>query len=153
MLVIGLLVIAVISVLLLFGNGLLSSGSDWRVTDEGILQYSVSMPEYQQKFIEDANDSTLYAVSFASKDQQMDALLRIPWTNGSEAKRGDADGKKKGNNLPGIVLLPGATVTKEREQGLARYLSSLGFASITIRPAKPGRHESAGRLADVLAGR
>lgn len=96
------------------------------------MQYSVTIPEYQQTFIEDANDSTLYAISFASKDQQIDALLRIPRTNGSEANRGDADGKKEGNNLPGIVLLPGATVTKEREQGLARYLSSIGFASITF---------------------
>jgi fermentation-respiration switch protein FrsA (DUF1100 family) len=44
------------------------------------------------------------------------ALLRIPAAKAA---------------VPGIVLLPGATVTKEREQGLAKYLSSLGYASIT----------------------
>ena len=152
MLVIGLLIAAVIGVLLLFGNGLLSSGSDWRVTDEGILQYSVSTPEYQQKFIEDADNSTLYAISFASKDQQIDALLRIPWTNGSEANRSDADGKTESNNLPGIVLLPGATVTKEREQGLARYLSSLGFASITIDQRNLGGTDQQGDWQMFLRG-
>jgi len=30
------------------------------------------------------------------------------------------------------VLIPGATVTKEREQGLAKYLCVLGYATITL---------------------
>jgi len=151
-LVIGLLIAVAIGVLLLFGNGLLSSGSDWRVTDEGMLQYLVSTPEYQQKLIEDANDSTLYAISLASKDTQIEALLRIPRTNKSEADRGNADGKTESNNLPGIVLLPGATVTKEREQGLARYLSSLGFASITIDQRNLGGTDQQGDWQMFLQG-
>jgi dienelactone hydrolase len=34
--------------------------------------------------------------------------------------------------IPGIVLLPGASVNKEREQGFAKYLASIGFATITL---------------------
>lgn len=34
--------------------------------------------------------------------------------------------------VPGVVLLPGATVTKEREQGLAEFFSGLGYASIAL---------------------
>ncbi|RQW79585.1 MAG: alpha/beta hydrolase [Methanothrix sp.] len=139
MMVIGLLIVLAV-LLLLFGNGLLGGGSDWRVTDEGLLQYSVSTPKYQHEFIEEANNSTLYAVSFASRDRQMDALLRIPWTNRNSADGTIEDGNSNnsvrdsnnGKKIPGIVLLPGATVTKEREQGLAKYLSGLGFASITL---------------------
>lgn len=139
MMVIGLLIVLAV-LLLLFGNGLLGGGSDWRVTDEGLLQYSVSAPKYQHEFIEEANNSTLYAVSFASRNRQMDALLRIPWTNRNSADGTIEDGNSNnsvrdsnnGKKIPGIVLLPGATVTKEREQGLAKYLSGLGFASITL---------------------
>jgi uncharacterized protein len=151
-LVIGLLIAVAIGVLLLFGSGLLSSGSDWRVTDEGLLQYSVSTPEFQQKFIEDADNSTLYAVSFASRGKQMEALLRIPWTNGSEANRSVVNGKTVSNGLPGIVLLPGATVTKEREQGLAKYLSSLGFASITFDQRNLGGTDQQGDWQMFLQG-
>jgi uncharacterized protein len=147
MLVVGLLIAVFIGALLLFGNGMLSKGSDWRVTDEGLLQYSVSTPEYQQKFIEDANNSTLYAISFASRDKQIEALLRIPWAN-----RSDANGKTGSNNLPGIVLLPGATVTKEREQGLAKYLSSLGFASITLDQRNLGGTDQRGDWQMFLQG-
>lgn len=152
MLVIGLSIAAVIGILLLFSDGLLSGGSDWRVTDEGMLQYSVSTPEYQQKPIEDENDSTLYAVSFASKDQPIEALLRIPLANGSKADRGNAGGKTESDSLPGIVLLPGATVTKEREQGLARYLSSLSFASITFDQRNLGGTDQQGDWQMFLQG-
>jgi hypothetical protein len=50
----------------------------------------------------------------------MAALLRIPY------------GDEKKGSIPGIVLLPGATVSKEREQTLARHLADPGFASITL---------------------
>jgi dienelactone hydrolase len=149
MAVVGLL-IALAVLLLFFGNGLLSSGSDWRVTDEGLLQYSVSAQKYQQEFIEEANNSTLYAISFASRGEQMESLLRIPWTNIS-----NSSGLIEGNNglrIPGIVLLPGATVTKEREQGLAKYLSSLGFASITLDQRNLGGTDQQGDWQMFLKG-
>ena len=33
---------------------------------------------------------------------------------------------------PGIVLLPGATISKEAEQGLAVELSKMGYATLTL---------------------
>ena len=118
---------------------LLFSGSsqDWHVTEDGFLQYSPSTPKYElgPPFV--ANNSTLYEVRFASRDAQIAALLRIP--NAQAA-------------VPGIVLLPGATVTKEREQGLAKYLSSLGYASITLDQRNLGAIDMESDLQMFLKG-
>jgi len=97
-----------------------SSAGQWTVSDEGILDYIVSMPEYNLSPPEGDGNSTLSTVQFQSRDANAAALLRIPF--GDEMNR----------SIPGIVLLPGATVSKEREQKLARHLADLGFASITL---------------------
>ena len=97
---------------------------DWTVSQEGILEYKVSMPQYNLSPPENDGNTTLSEVQFQSHDAKIAALLRIP------RPKLDANGKNK--SIPGIVLLPGATVTKEREQGLAKYLGSLGYASITL---------------------
>lgn len=90
----------------------------WRVTNEGLLEYRGN-PEcdYQLKTLETTGNHTLHEVVFMSRGKQIAGLLRIP--NSEE-------------EVPGVVLLPGATVTKEGEQGLAKYLCSLGYASIAI---------------------
>jgi dienelactone hydrolase len=95
------------------------SGSDrnWRVTPEGVLDYPKCTPEYQVSILETRDNYSLYEVSFASRGTQIAGLMRVP---------------TQGADVPGIVLLPGAAVTKEGEQGLAKYLCSLGYASITI---------------------
>ena len=118
---------------------LLFSGSsqDWKVTEEGLLQYSPSAPEFELGPPVAENNSTLYEVRFASRGAQMAALLRIP-----DAKAA----------VPGIVLLPGATVTKEREQGLAKYLSSLGYASITFDQRNLGAIDMQSDLQMFLKG-
>ena len=54
----------------------------------------------------------------------MAGLLRIPVSG--------QNSMAKVVRVPGIVLLPGATVTKEREQGLAKYLADLGYATLTL---------------------
>ena len=100
------------------------NGRDWKVSEEGILDYKVSMPQYNLSPLEEDGNTTLSEVQFLSRDAQMAALLRIPRSNI------DADGKNR--SIPGIVLLPGATVSKEREQKLAKHLADLGFASITF---------------------
>lgn len=75
------------------------------------------------EIIEHQNGSVLLGVKFKSKDATIQALLRIP----------DATGSSPGEHrLPAVVLLPGATVSKEREQGLAKLLGLLGYASITL---------------------
>ena len=101
-----------------------ANGKDWTVTDEGILAYSVSMPKFNlSEPISDGN-TTLSTVQFQSRDMQMRGLLRIPAAGQNLAA--------KAGRVPGIVLLPGATVTKEREQGLAKYLADLGYATLTL---------------------
>ncbi len=90
----------------------------WRVTNEGLLEYRGN-PEcdYQLKTLETTGNHTLHEVVFMSRGKQIAGLLRTPSSE---------------EEVPGVVLLPGATVTKEGEQGLAKYLCSLGYASIAI---------------------
>ena len=115
---------------------------DWKVSDEGILEYKVSMPQYNLSPPEDDGNSTLSAVQFQSRDAKIAALLRIPVP--------DAD--EKNGSIPGIVLLPGATVSKEREQKLARHLADLGFASITLDQRNLGGVDAQGDLQMFLRG-
>ena len=119
------------------------SGSDWDVSDQGILEYKVSIAPYNLSRSEDDGNSTLSEVRFVSRDAQMAALLRIP-------PRRAADAKESG--IPGIVLLPGATVTKEREQGLARHLADLGYATITLDQRNLGGIDAQGDLQMFLKG-
>ena len=79
---------------------------DWTVSQEGILEYKVSIPQYNLSPPENDGNTTLSEVQFQSREAKIAALLRIPRPNL------DANGKNK--SIPGIVLLPGATVTKER---------------------------------------
>ncbi len=97
-----------------------SSAGQWTVSDEGILDYVVSMPQYNLSPTEEDGNCTLSTVLFQSRGANVAALLRIPY------------GDEKNMSIPGIVLLPGATVSKEQEQKLARHLADLGFASITL---------------------
>ncbi len=121
-----------------------TSAAQWAVSDEGILEYIVSVPQYNQSPPEDDGNSTLSAVTFQSRDTNMAALLRIPW------QKPDAD--EKNGSIPGIVLLPGATVTKEREQKLAKHLADLGFASITPDQRNLGGVDAKGDLQMFLKG-
>lgn len=118
------------------------SKQEWRVTDDGFLEYSLSSPEYQLMPSEADDNTTLYEVTFESRGTQISGLLRIPGL-AKEAKT---------ESIPGIVLLPGATVTKEREQGLAKYLSSLGYASLTLDQRNLGGIDMNGDLQMFLAG-
>ncbi|MCK9442240.1 MAG: alpha/beta hydrolase [Methanothrix sp.] len=119
-----------------------TSAGQWTVSDEGILAYKVSMPQYNLSPSEDDGNSTLSAVSFQSRDAKIAALLRIPGP--------DAD--RRNQSIPGIVLLPGATVSKEREQKLARHLADLGFASITLDQRNLGGVDAKADLQMFLKG-
>ena len=128
--IVAALLITGIIIALLMGS--LNSGNTtaingWTVTDEGILAYSVSMPQYNLSGPINDGNNTLSLVQFQSRDMQMAGLLRIPMLAGTGQNSTAKDGR-----IPGIVLLPGATVTKEREQGLAKYLADLGYATLTL---------------------
>jgi len=94
-------------------------GGAWQVSEDGLLRYSLSQSKYELGPCEDSDNSTSCVVVFKSRGADVAGLLRIP--KACQVK-----------GTPGVVLLPGATVTKEQEQGLAKYLCSLGYASITL---------------------
>ncbi len=124
-LVLGLVTVAFICVLLLPYTGLVSKGNDWGVTEDGLLEYSLSpSPEYSLTPSENTSSHALYLVKFTSRGDVVEGLLRMPQTK--------KDKEERNKSTSGIVLLPGATVTKEREQGLAKYFCSLGYATITL---------------------
>ena len=96
--------------------------SAWEVSEAGVLSFpDRGEPAFTAQEIKDTyapeNPDTLKLVSFESKGQNIQALLRIP-SNSSA--------------IPGIILLPGAGVTKEGEQGLAVELSKMGYATLTL---------------------
>lgn len=137
-----LLAVAIVIFAIVVAMHLASSGQGWQVTGDGRLQYSIPKPEYHLKPLEIKNDCQLLEVAFESRDQQIEGLLLRPETNSSRGNK----------SIPGIVLLPGATVTKEREQGLARYLCSLGFASLTLDQRNLGAIDPLGDLQKFLKG-
>src|SRR5271157_1143332 len=143
-LLVGLLVVVAITAFVGL-QSLSENKQNWRITSDGLLAYSLSVPEYQLKQIVTSNDSTLYEVRFTSRDTQIAALLRLP-----QIKQGNKESQS--NSIPGIVLLPGATVTKEREQGVAKYLCSLGFAIITLDQRNLGATDMQGDLQMFLKG-
>lgn len=97
----------------------LDNSNVWAVSEGGILSFSTRGEiVYSIANVDDANNSDiLRSVSFESQDVSIDGLLRIPESN---------------TKVPAIVLLPGAGVTKENEQGLASILSKMGYASIAL---------------------
>jgi pimeloyl-ACP methyl ester carboxylesterase len=116
-------------------------GNEWRVSEDGLLEYPTPVPEYRLISSEAAGDSTLCEVSFSSRGEEVAGLLRMP-----EPNEGQPDG------VPGVVLLPGATITKEQEQGLAELLSGLGYASIAIDQRNMGGVDIQGDLKKFLDG-
>ena len=101
-----------------------STGAEapWKVSEAGILSFpDREEPVFTAQGIEDVyapeNSDTLKLLSFESKGEKIQALLRIPANSSSS---------------PGLVLLPGAGISKEAEQGLAVELSKMGYATLTI---------------------
>ncbi|MCL7412972.1 MAG: alpha/beta hydrolase [ANME-2 cluster archaeon] len=91
---------------------------DWNVDDDGVLSYPErGIPVFDSKVIENTPDHTLDHINFSSRDAIISALLRIP--NSSRP-------------VPGVLILPGATVSKEGEQGLSAELAEMGYASMVI---------------------
>jgi hypothetical protein len=88
---------------------------------------------------EEAGASSLQEFRFISRGAEVAALLREP-----SAQRPEG--------FPGVVLLPGATVTKEQEQGLAELLSGLGYATIALDQRNRGGVDVGGDLEMFLNG-
>jgi len=105
---------------------LIPQGSDkWAVSDKGILSYPENRGKVDVKILKTVSgqDYILKTIAFPSKDFIVEGLLRIP-----------VEGKK----VPGVVILPGATIPKEGTQTLAGIFSNLGYASIGIEQRNRG---------------
>lgn len=101
------------------------AAAPWEVSEAGTLSFPQrDEPVFTAQEIKDVyapeNSDTLKLLSFESKGNKIQALLRIPSNSNSSS------------GSPGIVLLPGATVNKEAEQGLAAELSKMGYSTLTI---------------------
>lgn len=92
---------------------------DWYVDEHGIMSYPTErgVPIFDSEIYEITSDYLLESLNYASRNANISALLRIPNST---------------SPVPGILILPGATVTKEGEQGLASELADMGYASMVI---------------------
>ncbi|MCZ7356664.1 MAG: alpha/beta hydrolase [Candidatus Methanoperedens sp.] len=97
----------------------------WSVSKEGVLSYPENRGKVEVKVLKTDSGSnyTLETISFTSKDYTVEGLLRIPSSD---------------RKVPGIVILPGATVPKEGTQGLAGIFSGQGYASLGIEQRNRG---------------
>lgn len=147
------LMLAVSLVALLIGWHTLSNSysifgsKDWDVTEEGLLEYRVVTPHFNISPPEIQSNSTISLVRFDSRDAEMSAILRIPRLRNTENMATSRE-----QSIPGIVLLPGASVTKEAEQGFAGRLADLGYASITLDQRDLGRIDLQADLQTFLQG-
>lgn len=128
-------------------------GPVWSVTDQGVLNYRLTLSSYNISPGKADGNSTLFSISFESRGAIIDALLRIPGHERPENGTGAASSEEPEGRVPGIVLLPGATVSKEREQRLASHLAELGYASITLDQRNLGGIDPKADLQIFLSGK
>lgn len=100
----------------------------WEISEAGTLSFPPrEEPVFTAQEIEDLyspeDPDILKLVSFESRGEKVQALLRVPANSSYSA---------------GIVLLPGAGVSKEGEQGLAAELSKMGYATLTLDQRNQG---------------
>ena len=130
----------------LSAEGYSSEGKDYGVSEAGLLKYRMTSPHYNISPEKDEGNSSFSEVKFESLGAEIAAILREP---GPEIRAAMA----KDRSIPGIVLLPGATVTKEAEQGLSRHLADWGYASITLDQRNLGVIDPQGDLQLFLQGK
>ncbi len=113
-------------ILLFVIYSIMPQGSDqWSVGKDGVLSYPENRGKVDINVLktESGGNYTLETISFTSKDYTVEGLLRIPSSD---------------KKVPALVILPGATVSKEGTQGPAEIFSSLGYASLGIEQRNRG---------------
>ncbi|MGB9940364.1 alpha/beta hydrolase [Methanosarcina sp.] len=103
-------------------SGSADAAAPWEVSEAGTLTFPErEEPAFTAQKIEDLyapeDSDTLKLLSFESRGENLQALLRLP---------------AKSSSPLGLVLLPGAGVNKEAEQGLAVELSKMEYATLTL---------------------
>mgnify|MGYP000856603862 FL=1 len=122
----------------IFYNPSNSTGTtvSWEVSEAGTLSFLEGSvrgdPVFTIKEIEDVyapeNSDTLKLLSFESRGEKLQALLRIPGNSFSASSASSTASSLS----PGLILLPGAGVSKEAEQRLAAELSKMGYATLVL---------------------
>ncbi|MCX9014236.1 MAG: acetylxylan esterase [Candidatus Methanoperedens sp.] len=115
-----------IAIVLLLAYFLIPQGSDeWTVSSDGFLSYPENRGKVDVTVLdtESGDGYVLETISFQSKDYVVEGLLRVP---------------KSDKKVPAVVILPGATVSKEGTQGLAELFASQGYASLGIEQRNRG---------------
>jgi len=92
---------------------------EWNVDEEGIMSYPTDrgIPVFDSIIVESNPGYLLDHINYSSRDDVISALLRIP---------------NSSHPVPGILILPDATVSKEGEQVLSAELAEMGYASMVI---------------------
>ncbi|MCD4822169.1 MAG: alpha/beta hydrolase [Methanococcoides sp.] len=116
--------VLVIGILLILSGlfGILFNQDDkWSVTEDGLLSYPERDDiQYSVIDVDDSNSNyTVSTIEYTSRSRTVPSLLTIPRTTTD-------------SQIPAIVVLPGAGVTKENEYGLSVILADMGYASIII---------------------
>ena len=117
-----------------------ASAGQWTVSGAGILDYAVLPPQYNISPAVVDGKTSLSELHFHSRGSEIAALLRVPLA------------KDNGAAIPGIVLLPGAAVSKEVEQGLAKKFAEMGYATLTLDQRNLGSVDFDGDLQAFLNG-
>ncbi len=91
----------------------------WSVAPDGTFSYPENrgVVQYEELILKDTTDFTLSKIIYESKGERIYALLRVPKTS---------------SNVPAMVMLPGALVTKEGQQGVAEFFQKNGFATLAL---------------------
>lgn len=112
------LVIALFIAYLLFFNANSSDGNAWHLDSAGLLAFDARPPVTATVApVESTPDWTLENVSYESFGADVHALLRVP---------------KNVSRPPVVIVLPGGTVNKEADAGMAKALCSWGYATLTL---------------------
>lgn len=108
----------------------------WSVASDGTFSYPQNRPsvQYEETVLNDTPNFTLSKIIYESKGEKIYALLRMPKT-----------GNEK---VPALVMLPGALVTKEGQQGNAEFFRENGFATLTL-DERGNRGETQGGISSM----
>ncbi len=111
-------VVLIITYLIFFNGSDSTARQAWHLDGDGLLAFDARPPvDVTSKPVESTPEWTLENVSYQSFGAEVHALLRIP-ANVSKP--------------PVVIVLPGATVNKEADAGMAKALASWGYATLTL---------------------
>ncbi|MDA0525499.1 alpha/beta hydrolase [Methanococcoides alaskense] len=115
------LVIGILLILSGLYGIMFNQGDTWSVTEDGLLSYPERDDiQYSVIDVDDSNSNyTVSTIEYRGRSRTVPSLLTIPRTTTD-------------SQIPAIVVLPGAGVTKEDEHGLSVILADMGYASIII---------------------